>query len=158
MLAVSNTSPLNYLVQLGCVEILEKIYARIARPSIVIEELQHAKTPEIVRQWALSPPTWLEVIQTVSDASLAETGLHAGEIGAISLAESCKADFVILDDRHARSIATSRGLTDIGLLGVLKRAVTMGILDPRTITEQLLQTTFRISPDLAREELLGEAR
>jgi predicted nucleic acid-binding protein len=40
MIVVADTSPLNYLVLLGHIEILAKIYAEIVVPRTVLDELQ----------------------------------------------------------------------------------------------------------------------
>ena len=39
MIVVADTSPLNYLVLLGHIEILAKIYAEIVVPQTVLDEL-----------------------------------------------------------------------------------------------------------------------
>lgn len=154
MLAVSNTSPLHYLVQLDCAAILPQLFTAIAAPDIVISELTHPSAPLIVRMWASSPPPWLELVKTNEDLALSATGLHPGEIGAILLAENRKADFVILDDLHARRIAEARGLQIIGLLGILKRAAQASLIDANAVAIRLLASNFRISPSLVRRELL----
>jgi predicted nucleic acid-binding protein len=41
ILVVADTSPLNYLVQIGCQELLTALYDRVLVPEAVIEELEH---------------------------------------------------------------------------------------------------------------------
>ena len=101
---------------------------------------------------------WLEIVDVEPSQELLDIGLHAGEVGAIRLAEIRSATFVILDDSDARIVATRRGLQVTGLLGVLKRAAQSGLVDGKELVERLLKTTFRISPELARKELDIEAR
>jgi hypothetical protein len=45
MIVVADTSPLNYLVLLGHIEILAKIYAEIVVPQTVLDELQDSDAP-----------------------------------------------------------------------------------------------------------------
>jgi predicted nucleic acid-binding protein len=79
MIVVADTSPLNYLILLDQAEILPRFYGLVLAPSAVLNELRHPDAPTIVRSWAVSPPSWLEVRQVRQvDSTLAEE-LGAGE-------------------------------------------------------------------------------
>jgi predicted nucleic acid-binding protein len=52
MIAVSDTSPLCYLILIDEVDILPKLYSRVAAPPAVIAELLHKDAPQVVRDWA----------------------------------------------------------------------------------------------------------
>ncbi len=56
MIVVADTSPINYLVLIGHIEILHHFYDQVVVPSAVWEELQDMHTPFSVRLWALRPP------------------------------------------------------------------------------------------------------
>src|SRR5260370_34574159 len=79
MIVVADTSPLNYLLQIGCESVLPTLYKRIVVPSAVLAEFSHPDTPSIVSGWLLRLPEWIEVRRTASppDASLAS--LDPGE-------------------------------------------------------------------------------
>lgn len=62
---------------------------------------------------------------------------------------------MILDDKAARQIARERGLTIIGLLGIVKNASRSGLLDLKTTFEQLREIGFWVAPNLL-EQLLTE--
>jgi len=51
MAAVTNTTPLNYLVLIGAVNVLPALYGRVLVPGAVASELQHERTPAEVRAW-----------------------------------------------------------------------------------------------------------
>ena len=55
--------------------------------------------------------------------------LQAGERAAIFLAESVKANIVIIDEKAARLIAAQRGLSVTGILGVLGEAGTRKVVN-----------------------------
>ncbi|MGA2572065.1 MAG: hypothetical protein ABSF23_16270 [Terracidiphilus sp.] len=57
MIVVADTSPLNYLILIGEIEILPKLYDKVLLPEEVHRELQRAQTPSAVREWAASLPT-----------------------------------------------------------------------------------------------------
>jgi predicted nucleic acid-binding protein len=56
MIVVADTSPLNYLVLLGHINILAYIYAEVLVPQTVLDELQDSDAPAEVRTWAAAPP------------------------------------------------------------------------------------------------------
>lgn len=58
-MVVSDTSPLNYLILVGCVNVLPQIFGQVYAPPLVLIELGHPRSPVAVRTWAASPPEWL---------------------------------------------------------------------------------------------------
>lgn len=79
--------------------------------------------------------------------------LQAGERAAIHLAESIKADLIIIDEKAARLVAENGGLRVTGILGVLGEAATLGLVDLARVTDQQRRTTFRCSPALFKPTL-----
>jgi hypothetical protein len=59
MQAVSNTTPLRYLIAIEQEHWLGKLFEKVFVPVAVHEELTDAKPPEIVRRRVASLPTWL---------------------------------------------------------------------------------------------------
>ncbi len=117
---VSDTSPLHYLVICEAVEILPQLFREILIPPTVHRELQHEKTPPLVRTWAQSLPAWVKVqAPDFLDLSL---NVDEGEREAICLACEVKAAALLIDDRKGRSAAVRRGLRVIGTLGLLEAA------------------------------------
>jgi predicted nucleic acid-binding protein len=53
MIVVADTSPLNYLLQVGCESVLPALYKCIVVPSAVLAELYHPGTPSLVSGWLL---------------------------------------------------------------------------------------------------------
>ena len=153
MIAVADASPLCYLVLIGQIELLPKLFLRVAVPQSVIRELLHEDAPEEVRTWASSLPGWIDVEE---NPLLAKTGLEklqGGEQAAILLAESMKADIILLDEMAARRVAANRGLRVTGLLGVLGEAATRGLIDLAPVIDRLRTTSFRSSPALLKATL-----
>lgn len=126
MIAVSNTTPLRYLIAIGQENLLAQLFTKVFVPAAVHEELTETRTPEIVRSRVLSLPAWFEVHAVPeSDASEFTDKLHRGEREAILLAETLRADVLLIDEQIGRSIAIGRNLPLSGTLGVLERADTM---------------------------------
>jgi predicted nucleic acid-binding protein len=87
MPVVSNTSPLNYLVLIGEIEILPTLHHHVVIPVAVSEELHDPATLDAVRGWIENPPGWIEIRRPkhLPDERLGELG--RGERDAILLAE-----------------------------------------------------------------------
>lgn len=154
MIVVSDTSPICYLLLINQVEILQTLYEVIIVPKTVADELGSPESPSVVKNWIAQPPEWLQ-IQPAELPQNAEPGkLDPGERDAILLAEQVQADLVILDDKSARRIATERGLKIIGLLGIVKAASTLGLLDLKVTFEQLQEAGFWVTPNLLERLLM----
>ncbi|MFZ0304308.1 MAG: DUF3368 domain-containing protein [Terracidiphilus sp.] len=159
MIVVADTTPINYLILIGEIDVLPRLYGRVIIPPSVHEELTHLRTPADVQAWMSRPPDWLEVIAPapISDPALAK--LDAGERDAITLAEqlSGSSDSIqlIVDELLGRREAERRGLLVIGTLGVLREASEEGLLDLQDAIEHLRRTSFHISPAILAW-LLGE--
>jgi predicted nucleic acid-binding protein len=151
VIVVADTSPLNYLVLIGEVDILPKIFGKLTLPSAVLQELSSPLSPDAVRNWLSISPDWIELREPRSiDASIK---LGIGEVAAISLAVEIDADLVLIDDRKARREAIDRGLRTAGTINVLETAADRDLLDLTDAFDRLLKTNFRIAPHLITEIL-----
>ena len=61
MTAVTDTSPVCYLVLIGEVELLQELFGSVLMPRAVLTELRHEDAPESVRAWAANLPSWISV-------------------------------------------------------------------------------------------------
>jgi hypothetical protein len=60
-LVIADTSPINYLLLIGHIEILPALFERVILPAAVCEELKHPKAPLVVRNWVAAPPSSVDV-------------------------------------------------------------------------------------------------
>jgi predicted nucleic acid-binding protein len=51
MVVVADTSPIDYLVLIGQIDLLRRLYQRVLVPPAVLLELTHKRAPEAVRTW-----------------------------------------------------------------------------------------------------------
>jgi len=158
MVGVCNTTPLNYLVLIGAVDILPQLFERVLVPQIVMDQLLDHRTPNVVRAWASHPPTWLGVVAVPAPPDPVLAKLHAGEREAIILAQKVGAAIFIVDERAARKEAERRGLNVTGTLGILDIAAQRGLIDFESAIERLRRTTFRMTESLLEQFLEREAR
>jgi predicted nucleic acid-binding protein len=147
MIVVSDTGPLNYLVLIGHVEALPKLYEVVVIPKAVASELSRPSCPETVRALIESPPAWLR-IDEASEPDPDLSALGEGEQQGIALARTLHADLLLCDDRDARDAALRKYLRVIGTLGVLQEASQNGLLDLADALAKLRNTNFRASRSL----------
>lgn len=141
MIVVADTGPINYLILIGEVDVLEILYTRVAIPSAVAGELGAPKAPAIVRAWLANAPEWLEVAPN-AEMGLVTARLDHGERAAIALAVSLSARRVLIDDLYGRAEAERFSLKVTGTLGILAAAHRRGLLDFEVAIEKLSRTNF----------------
>ncbi len=148
---VADTTPLNYLILIGHVDILGSMFGAVLIPEAVLAELQHSKAPEAVKQWLGELPAWLHVSPVRQMDESVQLG--RGESEAISLAQEQNVKVILMDERRGRAAAMTRGLLAVGTLNIIDLADEMGLLDGISALDSLRQTTFR-----AESELLDKLR
>jgi len=149
MIAVSDTSPICYLILIGEIDILPRLYSQVLVPAAVIAELVHEDAPGAVRDWAANLPSWISSQQNPSGAIVGIEKLQAGEQAAILLAEAIPADMILIDEKSARRVAADRGLRITGTLGVLGEAAARGLVDLPTAIDRLRKAELSIFPGVA---------
>lgn len=148
---VSDTSPLNYLILCGAVDILPRLFRQVVIPPVVFREMQQPNTPPAVREWASALPEWVAV-QTPKTVNLA-LDVDAGEMEAICLAQEIHADAVLMDDRAGRNAAIQCGLAVVGTIGLLESAAARGLIDLPATLARLRQTNARLDPEIIHAAL-----
>lgn len=150
----ANTSPLQYLHQLGLLELLPKLYGAVGVPSAVIREIEagHALGVSLP---ALPLGAGFEVVPEIDVSRPRLAVLGAGERQVIACAALTDGCLAILDDQPARRMARALGLKVTGTLGVLLRAKERGPVPAiRPLLDQLAAAGFRIDASTRREALL----
>ncbi len=110
-LVIADTSPINYLLLIGHIEILPSLFERVIVPGAVANELRHPKAPPAVRKWIVDPPAKADFRQTTNEhfRDPALDGLDAGEADAIALAMELGADLLLMDDGDGVAVARAKG-------------------------------------------------
>jgi uncharacterized protein len=158
-LVISNTSPLLYLHQIGCLSILQTLYTQVIVPQAVQSELlvgqqQGVDVPEI------SQYEWLQLRSVATVASMPNViDLGPGEAEVIGLGIENPGSRLILDDQLGRQIARFHRLTFTGTLGVLIKAKQLGHVSTiRPLIEQLQRSGMWLSESVIADvlKLAGE--
>ncbi len=154
-LVIADTGPINYLILIGHIDLLPRLFGKVLLPKEVYGELTSDKAPAPVREWIAGSPVWLEIkdapAQRLSDSSL--INIDSGERAAILLALSLHADLVLMDDRRGVSAAKQNGLRVTGTIGVLDLAAEHKLVDFSEVIQKLENTNFR-RPEVLLHALL----
>lgn len=145
MLVVSDAGPLHYLILLGHVELLNRLYGDVVIPSGVAAELTHPSAPEPVRAFVSFLPPWISVRSVnLKYPDLAILGQGEREAIELTLSLATQAQFLLCDDGQARKVAKNRGIRVLGTLGVLRDAALAGHLEIEEALHRLgTKTNFR---------------
>jgi len=143
---VCNTSPLQYLHQLGVLHVLPALVRRVIVPPAVVDELDAGRAQGLVLpdpralDWiAIRTPAGAPVLSLVTD-------LGPGETQVIALALENRDAIVVLDDGVARRVAEALEIRLTGTLGLLldaKRARLIPAVTP--LLDQLESLRFRLA-------------
>jgi hypothetical protein len=158
MLIVSDTSCITNLIQINQFNLLRAIYTQVIITPVVKKELQqfHLLSDAAIEELNLVIQTPVNIV-AVKQLMLQ---LDAGESESIVLAEEINADFLLVDERKATKIANERGLTTIGILGVILLAKQNNhIASAKLLLDDLrTKTTFHFSNSLYNKilQLAGE--
>jgi predicted nucleic acid-binding protein len=152
MIVVADTSPLNYLILIEQINVLESIYGEVVIPPAVQDEMLSPSAPAPVKAWIENPPRWLEVRTPGRIKPPLDPNLGAGEREAIALAySSAPAAVLLVDERLGRQEAERLGLKVAGTLAILRQAHERGLLDFQAAVQHLLATNFKASDALLKQ-------
>lgn len=154
---ICNTSPFQYLHQLGHLALLERLAGKVIVPTAVVSESAEGRRRGVdvpdpaVLPWArLREPQSYRVLPLITD-------LGPGETAVLALALETQNAVVILDDGLARRHARRLGLRLTGTLGLLLDAKSAGFIDTVSpLLDALQSLRFRLDPK-AREAVLRKA-
>jgi len=126
MIVVSDTSPITNLIQIGQLDLLRQLYQEIIISPAVYAELVFLENQKAL----LEKEDWIRP-QALTDSSMLLDLLQRvdkGEAEAIALALELKADFLLIDEQIGRNVAEEYGLKITGILGVLVKAKSEGLI------------------------------
>lgn len=144
---ICNTSPLQYLHQLGYLQLLPALAGKVIVPPAVVDELA------VGRELGIDLPAvdrlgWVAVRRpAAAPAEPLIADLGPGETEVLMLALESPGAVVIIDDALARRMAETLGIKFTGTLGVLldaKRAGHLSAIAP--LLDQLQDLQFRLAP------------
>lgn len=140
-----DAGPLIAFYQIDRLDWLNHLFARKLVPPEVAREVE----PSLGEL-----PDWIE-IQSFRAKLEYPNSLGTGERAAIALAVDLAADFVVTDDRRARSVAKGYGIAPIGSLGLLVRLKRIGLTaEVRPLMDEVILNGLFVSAKVYQEILV----
>lgn len=142
---VCNTSVLQYLHQLGQIELLRQLYGTVTVPEAVALEIAAGKAQGVDLPDLASLP-WVSV-QSALPSAVAPGDLGAGELAVLSLAAARPGVVVALDDSLARRYARRALIRFTGTCGILLRGKERSLVPAiKPLLDQLVRLGFHLDP------------
>lgn len=152
MKVVVNATPLIALSTTGYLFLLNRLFEQVVVPVSVYEEVTF-QGEERPGAKAVARANWLVIQAPERSLSLSAEllQLDCGERDVILLAQEIDADWVLIDEKLARRIASGLGLQVKGTLGVLLIAYRIGLISKEAsmkAVQELVSGSVRLSPRL----------
>jgi predicted nucleic acid-binding protein len=156
---ICNASPLQYLHQLGQLNLLEALAHQVIVPPAVLDEIEVGRTAGISLP-DLAQLSWIRAQRPIAESALPLiSDLGPGETGVLMLGLELPDSILVLDDGLARQFAEALSLKFTGTLGILLAAKHAGMVSSVTpLLNRLQELHFRLSSPTRRAilQLAGE--
>jgi predicted nucleic acid-binding protein len=123
VIVVSNATPLITLAKVGYFDLLQKLFAEITISQEVWNEVV-VKGAGRSGSVETSQASWIQVVSLANPTQLPvwrnQYNLGAGEVSTILLAKELSANLALIDERKARALAATEGLTLSGSIAALE--------------------------------------
>ena len=148
---IGDSSALVALSIMNRLDLLETVFGTIHVPQAVYDEVTISSKPQSKKL-----KTFLEDKIISVEVNISQMGLGRGELEAIALYKNMDANFLLIDDRRAKSFAKLNDVNVIGSLGVMILAKELGKVESiREDLEKLLDSDVFISESLIRRVLIS---
>jgi predicted nucleic acid-binding protein len=153
MVIVSDASPVIALAVCNQLNLLDTLFDQVCIPQAVFNELSIPSKPKAgeITKWAQD-----RIVPAKNTAAIAALSLNLdpGESEALSLYWEIAADYLLIDEKRGRIIASRNGIKTIGTLGILLSAKQNRLIPAvKSPLDTLMQNDFRISDILYRQIL-----
>lgn len=155
MRVVSDADVLIHLSKLEKLSLLKSLYNEVAIPEYVKSEILIKGDAELQKAFN----SFLKVSATPKDKAddiAKKHNIHSGEAHVKALGEKLKATLFLSNERKVRKAAKEEGFAVAGTIGIILRAVKIGLIDKSEATYLLgLMKTgdFRIHPDILQKAI-----
>ena len=157
---IADTSVIQYLFQVGLLDLLFTLYQEITIPAAVANELAEGRRHGIALPDAETMSRFRSTSVSVPHSIQLLKSLGSGEREVLALASSRADHLILFDDAAARQHARELGLRFTGTLGILLKAKRAGhLVEIGSILDKLESKNFRLDKKTraAMLKLAGES-
>ena len=148
---IGDSSALVALSIMDRLDLLESVFEKIYVPQAVYDEVAVSDKPHSAKLKVFLTGKVVDV-----ELSISKIGLGSGELEAISLYKNTGADFLLVDDKRAKSFAKLNGINVIGSLGVMVLAKELGkVKSIKDDLKKLLKSNVFVSKNLIERVLIS---
>jgi len=148
---IGDSSALVALSIMDRLDLLESVFEKIYVPQAVYDEVAVSDKPHSAKLKVFLTGKVVDV-----ELSISKIGLGSGELEAISLYKKMGADFLLVDDKRAKSFAKLNGINVIGSLGVMVLAKELGkVKSIKDDLKKLLKSDVFVSKNLIERVLIS---
>ena len=129
MVIISDTSPIINLARIGYLDLVPRLFGTIIIPDFVYHEIV-VVGKGLPGAKEIAEADWVQTA-TCTNSTLVEKlllNLDRGEAEAIALAIELHADNILIDEYLGRRIAVEYKLRPLGILGILLKAKSEGVI------------------------------
>lgn len=156
-IVVSDATAIIALSQVNCLGLLQHLFQKIIIPRAVYDEVVTRGRTLVSLDVRTSSWISVEDVQNRAVVQKLRAKIDLGESEAIALALEKHASVLVIDEKKGRTIARGLGQNIIGVLGILVRAKTKGLIPAvEPLLDRLVLTGFQVS-DALRAWVLQEA-
>jgi hypothetical protein len=129
VIVVADTSVLVNLCRIGQGGLFQPLFHEVfIPPEVAVEFVRLAGKTDRFAGLRLPAGIKQQAPSRLPELVRAAVGLDSGEAAALSLAVEIHADAVLIDERRGYEVAVQLGLRTIGILGILLRAKSAGLI------------------------------
>ena len=148
---IGDSSALVALSIMDRLDLLESVFEKIYVPQAVYDEVAVSDKPHSAKLKVFLVGKVVDV-----ELNISKIGLGYGELEAISLYKNMDADFLLVDDKRAKSFAKLNGINVIGSLGVMVLAKELGkVKSIKDDLKKLLKSNVFVSKNLIERVLIS---
>ncbi len=150
-IVIADTGALISLIHLGRIDLIEKVFGEFFIAKAVWKELNAYDNPDFDRTVLLRLESKVKQINSRNHLLML---MDYGESESVILYEEIGADYLLIDDNKARTVAESLNVNCIGTLGLLVKAKQKGlIVELKPLFEKLIRTGRHFSKKLLNDLL-----
>lgn len=138
MIVVSDASPLIFLAKLDRLSILAELFEeKITVLNCVVEEILSERAGLVEKKRLKTFIKENAIVITFAESDIESRSLSISDQYSLTYCERHKADWLIADERLLRRVASAKGITTIGFLGLLLKAIDAKLLTSEEVKNDL---------------------